>query len=184
MKLRRGDLAGARAAIRELGYVTDFAVVGPFDNEGKSGFARAFGPEEQRMAAFEPATTFEGKERDVSWRAYPSDASLVGYVDFDAVFRPFENVCGYAETMVTSERAQTLAISSAAAARRACGGTASRSSRTTRTVGPIPIAASPIVAAHAGAESPAGEGLRVGRRRGASSCASATHAAAPRVAFA
>ncbi|MBC7171428.1 MAG: hypothetical protein H5U40_03330, partial [Polyangiaceae bacterium] len=52
---------------------------------------------------------FEGKEREVRMRPYP-DVSPYGYVNFDAVFRPYENVCGYAFTTVTSERAQALSL--------------------------------------------------------------------------
>ena len=43
---RRGDLDGARARVSRLGYVGRWLVSGPFDNEGKAGLARAFGPEE------------------------------------------------------------------------------------------------------------------------------------------
>ncbi|MFO0696718.1 MAG: DUF3857 domain-containing protein [Polyangiales bacterium] len=108
--LRRGDRDGARRSVSELGFVTDFAVVGPFDNEGKTGFDEVYGPEEQRSQEFQPGMAFDGKEREVAWRSYPGETSDLGYVDFDAIFRPRENVCGYAQTTVTSARAQSLAL--------------------------------------------------------------------------
>ena len=49
----------------------------------------------------------------IAWRLelrdYP-DVSQYGYVSFDAVYRPDTNVCGYARTVVTSERAQPLSL--------------------------------------------------------------------------
>ncbi|MCB9602578.1 MAG: DUF3857 domain-containing protein [Sandaracinus sp.] len=84
-------------------------MIGPFDNEGKQGFARAYGPEERRLQEHEPARTFEGKERDVAWRRHPP-LDPYGYVDLDMLFRPNRDVCGYATTVVRSERAQPLTL--------------------------------------------------------------------------
>ncbi len=109
VKMSAGDVDGSVAAIRALGYPEAWQVVGPFENEGKRGFAEAYGPEESRNAPFDPEARWEGKEREVSWRVNPS-ASFFGYTNFDAVFRPYENVCGYAETIVESERAQVLSV--------------------------------------------------------------------------
>ncbi|HWL84929.1 MAG TPA: DUF3857 domain-containing protein [Polyangiaceae bacterium] len=59
---RRGDLDGSRARIANLGYVSHYLVAGAFDNEGKAGLDRNFGPEPgkaggPRLAAadFQPA---------------------------------------------------------------------------------------------------------------------------------
>jgi cellulose synthase operon protein C len=108
-RLRNGDLAGSRQRFAELGFITDWRVVGPFDNEGKTGFDRVFEPEAQRMGPIEPGATYPGRERAVTWRRYP-DVSQFGYVSFDAVFRPDTNVCAYAESFVTSPRAQALTL--------------------------------------------------------------------------
>ncbi|MCU0676181.1 MAG: DUF3857 domain-containing protein [Myxococcota bacterium] len=109
MQVRAGDRDAAQRTIAPLGYATDWQLVGPFDNEGKQGFARAFGPEELRMAAHEPARAFDGKERDVAWRRHPP-LDPYGYVDLDMLFRPNRDVCGYATTVVRSERAQPLTL--------------------------------------------------------------------------
>ncbi len=109
-EIRRGHLEQAVEITRDLGYVTDWQVIGPFDNEGKQGFEREDGPEEHRMAAFDTDVRYQGKEREVQWRPYP-DITRVGYVDFDALFRPYANVCGYAQTTIVSERSQALALS-------------------------------------------------------------------------
>ncbi|MFK7984979.1 MAG: DUF3857 domain-containing protein [Sandaracinaceae bacterium] len=107
--LRAGDEAASRAEIDALGFVRDWRVVGPFDNEGKTGFDREYPPEANRMAAVDLGASFEGRERSVAWRTYP-DVTRFGYVSFDAVARPRANVCGYAETFVESERAQALSL--------------------------------------------------------------------------
>lgn len=109
MRMRMGDPDAARTEIDELGFVRSWRVVGPFDNEGKTGFDRAYPPETQRMGPLEPGARFEGRERPVGWRTYP-DVTQHGYVSFDAVMRPRANVCGYAESFVTSERAQALSL--------------------------------------------------------------------------
>ncbi len=109
MRLQMGDPDASRREIDELGFVRRWRVVGPFDNEGKTGFDREYPPEAQRMGPLDPEAEFEGRERPVRWREYP-DVSWHGYVSFDAVMRPRANVCGYAETFVTSERAQALSL--------------------------------------------------------------------------
>ncbi len=108
-RLHAGDLEASRREIGELGFVREWRVIGPFDNEGKTGFAREYPPEAARMGALDPSASHPGREREVRWRTYP-DVTHLGYVSFDAVFRPNANVCGYAETFVESERAEPLSL--------------------------------------------------------------------------
>ena len=108
-RLRMGDVEGSRRAFQELGYISQWRVVGPFDNEGKTGFAREYEPERLRMAPFDLSARFEGREREVGWRDYPQ-VGHYGYVSFDAVHRPDTNVCSYAETFVVSDNAQALSL--------------------------------------------------------------------------
>ncbi len=96
---RRGDLAGAKLRIRDLGFVGRWIVSGPFDNEGKTGLDRRFGPEEEIADALSMARTYDGKERQVGNRLTP-DAFPYGWVDLGAMMRPQEKVCGYATTYV------------------------------------------------------------------------------------
>jgi tetratricopeptide (TPR) repeat protein/transglutaminase-like putative cysteine protease len=108
-RLRMGDPQASARELAALGFVRDFRVIGPFDNEGKTGFERVYPPEAGRMGPLDLEGRYPGRERDVAWRAYP-DVTLHGYVSFDAALRPTENVCGYAETFVESERAQPLTL--------------------------------------------------------------------------
>ncbi|MBX3185938.1 MAG: DUF3857 domain-containing protein [Labilithrix sp.] len=102
---RRGDLAGAKSRVTKLGYVGRWIVTGPFDNEGKSGLDRAFGPEAEIADPLSMARTYEGKERPVGNRLAP-DVFPYGWVDLGALVRPQEKVCAYATTFVRDKRAQ------------------------------------------------------------------------------
>jgi cellulose synthase operon protein C len=108
--LRAGELDQSRKRMQSLGYITSWRVVGPFDNEGKAGFDQAMGPEQSLTEPVAHDAAWRGKERAVRWRSYPALSYWLGYVDFDAVFRPDTQACSYAETFVTSERAQPLTL--------------------------------------------------------------------------
>ena len=104
-KRRRGDLAGAKAKIRALGYVDRYIVAGPFDNEGKAGLDRAFGPEEELGDALSMTRTYDGKERSVQNRM-TRDVFPYAWIDLGALVRPQEKVCAYATTFVRDARAK------------------------------------------------------------------------------
>ncbi len=106
---RTGDVPGSVAAFDALGYVRAFRVVGPFDNEGKHGFTTELGPETDRLAPPSSAAVYKGRERDVRFRNMP-DVVQGGYVSFDAVFRPTENVCGFAETSLHLDKATPITL--------------------------------------------------------------------------
>jgi tetratricopeptide (TPR) repeat protein len=106
---RTGDVPASLAAFDALGYLRKFKVIGPFDNEGKRGFDEELGPEALRNDAINPEATFQGRERLVKWRDMP-DTVQGGYVSFDSVFRPTENVCGLAETTFNLPKARALTL--------------------------------------------------------------------------
>jgi len=100
---RRGDLSGARSRVEALGYVQRWMSVGPFDNEGKTGLLMPYGPEEDRQIAPSILRAYDGKERTVRWRVVPA-TSAFGWLDFGALIRPTEKVCGYVTTFVRDGR--------------------------------------------------------------------------------
>jgi cellulose synthase operon protein C len=108
-RARSGDVEALEQPYRELGYVTDWRVIGPFDNEGKAGFAEESPPEKMREDAPDLQASYPGRERPVSWREYP-EISRRGYVSLGSIMRPRENVCGLAETFVYAERARPLSL--------------------------------------------------------------------------
>ena len=107
--LSQGDLGAARAQVESLGYITNWNVIGPFDNEGKQGFDRDFGLEQDLVSAHDPTLTLEGRERPVAWVAFPETPPL-GYVELSSRLRPNRNVCAYAMTTIESDRAQPLSL--------------------------------------------------------------------------
>ncbi len=105
-RLRRGDLAAARRGIRELGFVENWLLVGPFDNEGKSGLAAELGPEADPKEPIGPGRAYPGKERPVRWRVVP-DHFPYGWVDTGSLIRPEVKVCAVATTFVSGGADET-----------------------------------------------------------------------------
>lgn len=103
---RRGDLAGAKQRIDRLGFVRRWIVAGPFDNEGKDGLDRSFGPEDEILDPLSMTRTYDGKERQVQNRITP-DVFPYGWVDLGAMIRPEESVCAYATTFVRDLRTKS-----------------------------------------------------------------------------
>ncbi len=101
-RLRRGDVAGARNSIEHLGYIDRWLVVGPFDNEGKSGLQTKHAPELELGTAIAPGRAFTGKERPVRYRAVPREFPH-GFIDFGALLRPEQKVCAFAMTFVRAK---------------------------------------------------------------------------------
>jgi tetratricopeptide (TPR) repeat protein len=101
---RRGDLDGAHARIARLGFVSDWMLLGPFDNDGKSGFLAELDPEREYDRPLNLARDYDGKDhRPVRWRLLPP-ASPYGWVDFGVFIRPAEQACVFAETFVRDAR--------------------------------------------------------------------------------
>lgn len=112
MLLHQGDLKAAAAVTRELGVVQDFAIVGPFDNDGRRGHAAAYAPE-QDAAAPSSETRYEGKSPalPLRWRVLPQAAlGLDGTVPLDAWLRPDTQGTAYASVYVRSDRQQPVAL--------------------------------------------------------------------------
>jgi cellulose synthase operon protein C len=99
---RRGDLAGSMAKIKGAGVVDKWLVVGPFDNEGKEGFARDYPPEKELGDPVDLVRPYQGKERPVHWRAVP-DVYPYGWLDISDLVRPRDKVCAYATTFVRAK---------------------------------------------------------------------------------
>ncbi|MCA9576969.1 MAG: DUF3857 domain-containing protein [Polyangiales bacterium] len=148
-QLRLGRLEASERTIRDTGFVTDWQVIGPFDNEGRAGFAAEQPPEAARTAPFDASARYRGREREVGWRTYPN-VSEAGYVNFDAVFRPYENTCGFAVTTVHADRARPVSLNFGAggAIKVYWNGTEVYADPVTRD--PYPERSAVVVGAHAG----------------------------------
>jgi tetratricopeptide (TPR) repeat protein len=101
-RVRRGDLRAARDRIAALGYVERWAVIGPFDNEGKTGLDQAYAPELEFTKPIVPGEAESGKERPVRWRLVPREFPH-GFVSFGSLMRPEKKICAYATTFVKAK---------------------------------------------------------------------------------
>ncbi|HYP87819.1 MAG TPA: hypothetical protein VEQ59_06690, partial [Polyangiaceae bacterium] len=102
-RARRGDQKASTERVRELGYISNFLVVGPFDNEGKSGLDQVFEPEAELTAPITPGRAYTGKERPVRYRAV-TNAFPFGWLDASALVRPETKVCIYATAFVRDDK--------------------------------------------------------------------------------
>ncbi len=98
-RARRGDQKAATQQIEALGYVGNFLVVGPFDNEGKAGWDNTFEPEAELLQPVMPGKAYSGKERPVRYRPV-ARAFPFGWLDASALVRPETKVCVFALTFV------------------------------------------------------------------------------------
>lgn len=90
-------------------FVTDWWLIGPFDNSDKNGLTSGLPPEQ----GFDPAVTYSGKNGiQVKWKHY--DDPAYGYIDFAKLFQPSENVVAYAyrEMQVEDDKNMKIGIGS------------------------------------------------------------------------
>jgi transglutaminase-like putative cysteine protease/Flp pilus assembly protein TadD len=85
-----GDEKAAAKEFRRLGFVTDWQVIGPFDNERGQGFAQAYPPETE----LDLAKNYPGKKRKVAWQRNPCQPED-GYVDLAGMLRPNQEAVAY-----------------------------------------------------------------------------------------
>lgn len=105
-----GEPQAAAAEEAELGILTQFYVVGPFDNERGRGFKTAYPPEADLAAGPKLDATYPGKEAPVRWRPTPPGAPRRGIVDLDALCYPADQALAYAVTYVHVERPTPVAL--------------------------------------------------------------------------
>jgi len=99
-----GDGPDGFALGTKLGFLTDWQILGPFDNEQGSGFGLALPPE----TGFDPTAVYEGKAREVKWRTLPPHGR--GYLALEGLFDPSEHVLVYLTTVLSLERATDVAF--------------------------------------------------------------------------
>jgi tetratricopeptide (TPR) repeat protein len=96
----QGRLADAQARLLAEGYLVRWQIVGPFDNAGRKGETEAHAPQTEPFSA---AQIMLGKlpGEPLSWRHYDYEGiPRGGYVSFDDLLRPNEEVTGYATSWV------------------------------------------------------------------------------------
>ncbi len=105
-----GKLDGARDRYQAEGFLLHWRIMGPFDNAGRQGEDKIFGPEKQ---GFDPVQSFQGKlpGEALTWSLYDETNTLRGaYVSFDEFVRPNVNVVGYATTWIKAEASSDVIL--------------------------------------------------------------------------
>jgi len=87
--------------VRQFGFLTDWRVIGPFDNTGGAGFAKVFPPEEKIDFSAEHA----GKDGKAAWKAL-SSTNAMGIVDINPLWGSLKEVAAYAVTEFHAEGAR------------------------------------------------------------------------------
>jgi len=103
--LHRGRLAEAAAIRDSLGFIKEWQIIGPFENERGGGFDTVFGPEKE----IDLDATYNGKERPVRWRPLPC-AAPAGSVNLNALLRPNDQCLAYAVCFLETERDREAAL--------------------------------------------------------------------------
>lgn len=91
--------------IRQFGFLTEWKVIGPFDNTGNAGFDKVYPPEQTVNLDGE----YDGRDGKVRWKPF-STAHEYGMVDFNKAFAPLKEVAGYASTVFHSDAARPAEI--------------------------------------------------------------------------
>jgi len=88
----QGNRDRAQEERQRLGFLRGWWVVGPFDNEGRAGFDRAFPPE----TSIDLSARFPGKVREVGFRALPPELEWSGIASIGTTIRPQNEAVIYA----------------------------------------------------------------------------------------
>jgi hypothetical protein len=102
----RGNLQRQGLQLRKLGYVADWRVIGPFDDEGKRGLETVQPPEK----AIELDAVYPGKGSDATWRTVPPELVEDGFVHVGGLLPREKEVCAHALAVVDAPRDDRLAL--------------------------------------------------------------------------
>src|SRR5712692_63325 len=107
LAVAQGQFPQARSIIERAAPVRTWAVIGPFDNDGRRGLRAVYGPETD---GYDPGVKYPGKDPDVSWRTLPPQLFPLGYVDLSSAVWPAQDSAVYAATVLRSPRARTALL--------------------------------------------------------------------------
>ena len=100
-----GELGRPVDMLKLFGFLTDWKVIGPFDNTGRKGFEAVYPPEQKIDFAVE----YDGKAGKVKWQDYVVTEKY-GKVDLNQPCGKLKDVVAYAATDFISDRAQAVEI--------------------------------------------------------------------------
>ena len=86
-----------------MGFISQWEMLGPFDNSEREGFAKPYLPETEKVKV----ASYEGKNGEINWSALVTKDSL-GKVDINKEFGELKEVLAYACTEFYSDRKQKV----------------------------------------------------------------------------
>ncbi len=90
---------------KHFGFLSDWMIVGPFDNREKKGYDTAYSPEEK----IEFSSTLEGKEGKVNWKSVNTEDDY-GIFDIAKSISPYKGAVMYCAADFYSPQEQSLEI--------------------------------------------------------------------------
>lgn len=102
---RCGNFAAARNQWRDQGFLYDWYLIGPFENERGSNFGVQLSPE----LGVDLTETLQGKRNEVSWRRW-SELGRAGALELHKLLRPRQEALAYLCTHVYSDQARDLTL--------------------------------------------------------------------------
>lgn len=101
------ELGESPELIAHFGYVTDWMVIGPFDNTGGEGFDKAYPPETE----VDFSKRYPGKNGEIGWNAHQSEGvepEDLGLIDLNKALTEEKGVVAYAAIKFNSPSEQQL----------------------------------------------------------------------------
>jgi len=100
-----GELGQPVDTLKLFGFITEWKVIGPFDNTGRKGFEAVYPPEQK----IDFAAGYDGKAGKVKWQDYVTTEKY-GKVDLNQPCGKLKEVIAYAATEFFSDRAQPVEL--------------------------------------------------------------------------
>src|SRR5262249_18068714 len=102
----QAQLPQARALGDRVAPLRQWAIAGPFENEGRNGLSREFEP---GRTGYDPRAPDQGRGPEGRWRT-PPELAPYGFVDLSSAVSPRQNVTVYAATSVRSDRERAVIL--------------------------------------------------------------------------
>src|SRR2546428_6476342 len=103
LAIAQGQLPRAAASFDQVAPIRTWSIIGPFENDGRSGLLAQYPPEKE---GYDPKAAYPGKEHDVTFRALPQSHAPYGFVDLSAAVYPRSDVAVYAATVLRADHGQ------------------------------------------------------------------------------
>ncbi len=123
-RLRTGNPKVAQESYDKRGFISQWKVLGPFDNDGGTGLGVDRPLLEIASGPIDTSLEYDGVDGPIRWRSAPREISSFGYTHLDSMVAG-KSVCVIASTTIVSDRARrsTLLIGTSGAFRAYWNGT-------------------------------------------------------------